>query len=100
MLDKKKKQQQNRNLQRGAAGGRRTYSAVAAVGAAALFPDVLTDVFTCVFTDVMFKNGYKIKNGGTVTKIVRQKIIKNLSFLKVSVQTDFRFELAVFFYIG
>ena len=35
-----------------AARGRRTYSAVAAVGAAALFTDVLIDVFTGVFTDV------------------------------------------------
>ena len=48
----------------------------------------------------MFKNGYKIKLGGAVTKIVRHKFIKNLSFLKVSAQTDFRFEFAAFFYIG
>ncbi len=51
-------------------------------------------------SNLMFKNSYKIKYGGTVTKIVRQKIINNLSFLKVSAQTDFIFELAAFFTEG
>ena len=50
-----KQRSPNRTPQRGAAaGGRRTYFAVATVGAATLFTDVLTDVFifTDVFTDV------------------------------------------------
>ncbi len=49
---------------------------------------------------VMIKNGYKIKIGDTVTKIVRQKIIKNKSCGTVSRKTYFTIEISVFLYVG